>query len=84
MNHLEFHEHAFIDNNNIVINVAVFNESAHDSQLLNDVLKATPNAVKIICCCVFGKGSIGQSWDELTSSWIEVPRTLVDPLDENA
>jgi hypothetical protein len=73
MSHLEFHEHAFLDSNNVVINIAVFDESAHDSGLLNDVLKVTPNAVKVICCCTFGAAFIGQSWDESTSSWLPLP-----------
>jgi len=73
MSHLEFHEHAFIDNNNVVINVIVFSESDNNSELLNNVLNEIPNAVKTICCCTFGKGIIGQSWDGETSSWVPLP-----------
>lgn len=59
--HLEWHNHAFIDENNIVINVAVFDESAHNSQLLEDI-KTQFNATKIICCCEYGIAHIGTVW----------------------
>lgn len=70
--HLEEHQHAFLDENNIVINIAVFDEWAHNHQLLEDI-RSNMNAKKIICCCTFGLGAIGQSWDESTSSWVPLP-----------
>lgn len=62
MNHLEWHQHAFLDNNNIVINVAVFDESAHDHQLLEDI-KSSLNATSVVCCCTHGLGNIGDTWN---------------------
>jgi hypothetical protein len=61
INHLEEHQHAFIDENSIVINVAIFNESAHDSQLLNDI-KNSIGADDVVCCCTFGIAYIGGDW----------------------
>jgi hypothetical protein len=84
MSHLELHEHAFLNLSNVVINIAVFQEQDHDSALINDVMCLFEGAVKAICCCTFGRGEIGQSWDEETSSWVIVPETLLDPLDEKA
>jgi hypothetical protein len=65
MEHLEFHPHAFVDKNNVVINIAIFKESDHDSQLLNSILQATENAVQVVCCCAFGTTAIGSFWDGL-------------------
>lgn len=61
MNHLEWHQHAFIDENNIVKNVAVFDEWAHDHQLLEDIRIAN-NAKQTVCCCTFGLANIGDTW----------------------
>lgn len=60
MKHLEEHEHAFLDENNVVINVGVF--EGHDSDLLN-TLKNSNNANKIICCCDNGLAVIGGTWN---------------------
>ena len=62
MIHLEWHNHAFIDKDNKVILVAVFDEWAHDHQLLEDV-RTSNNAEKIICCCAFGLANVGDTWD---------------------
>ena len=62
MGHLENHEHAFIDENNKVINVAVFLESAHDSQLLEDI-RTSEGATQVICCCTFGAANVGDTWN---------------------
>ena len=78
MSHLEFHQHAFLDSNNVVILVAVFDTLAHDHQLLEDVKNAN-NASKIICCCKYGICGIGDTWDENTNSWIHpVVEFLID------
>jgi len=61
MEHLEEHQHAFLDENNIVMLVAIFDKSAHGSQLIEDI-KLAHNAKKIICCCDNGIASIGQEW----------------------
>jgi hypothetical protein len=63
MTHLEFHPHAFLNENNVVINVAVFDEWAHNHQLLEDI-KELNNAYKIICCCQYGLAGIGHTYDE--------------------
>lgn len=67
--HLEWHQHAFIDENNIVIDVAVFDEWAHNHQLLEDI-RAEKGATKVICCCQFGLAGIGDRWDEENQTWI--------------
>lgn len=68
-NHLEWHQHAFINSENKVINVAVFDEWAHDHQLLEDVRVAN-NATQVVCCCEFGLAGIGDTWDDQNKSWI--------------
>ena len=68
MIHLEWHQHAFIDENNTVINIAVFDESAHNHQLLEDIRIAN-NAKQVICCCQYGLPGIGWTWTE--SEFIE-------------
>jgi len=62
MNHIDFHPHAYIDENNVVINIAGFQETDHDSELLNDVLSVTVGAVKVVCCCTYGQAFIGGYW----------------------
>ena len=70
MEHLEHHQHAFLDENNIVINVVVFEESAHDSSLLNDI-QSVLGAVKIICCCTVGQiAGIGFTYDATRDAFI--------------
>jgi hypothetical protein len=82
MTHLEWHEHAFLDANNIVINVSVFDESAHNHQLLEDV-KASIGASKVICCCQYGIAGIGRQWDEATNTWVPLPEyPLLDEIAE--
>lgn len=59
--HLEWHQHAFIDENNKVILVAVFEKWAHDHQLLEDV-KIANGASSIVCCCQYGLPGVGYTW----------------------
>lgn len=61
MEHLEWHNHAYIDENNTVIGVAVFQESAHDTQLLESV-KEMYGAKQTVCCCTFGLANVGDIW----------------------
>lgn len=68
INHLEWHQHAFIDSSNKVILVAVFDEWAHNHQLLEDIRIAN-NCSKIICCCQYGLGGINDIWDEEAKTW---------------
>ena len=65
--HLEFHPHAFIKDNK-VINIAVFDESAHDSQLLNDV-KISAGADEVVCCCTFGIPGIDWTYNSTTGEF---------------
>ena len=61
INHLELHPHAFIDNNNMVIDVLAFEELAHDSSFLEDVRNQI-KAKQVVCCCTFGQAGIGNIW----------------------
>ena len=91
-NHLENHPHAFIDNNNKVIQVAAFDESGHDSELL-DAIKIQHNAVQVVCCCEFGMAEYGMYWREdkkqftpikgyVSWSWNEEAWTWIPPVPE--
>lgn len=59
--HLEWHNHAYIDENNKVINVAVFKETDHDGEILENVRQML-GAKQTICCCTFGLGGVGDTW----------------------
>lgn len=67
MNHLPNHPHAFLDENNIVINVLTFD--GHDSNLINQV-KESLNAADVKCCCDFGYAAVGG--DFLNGKFYEV------------
>jgi len=75
INHLAEHEHAFLDSNNRAINVATF--GGHDHGTLQAIAEHL-TAKKIICCCVYGKASIGDQWDEENSQWIATPYFVID------
>jgi hypothetical protein len=81
MTHLEWHNHAFLDENNFVILVAVFAESAHNHQLLEDT-KVSIGAFKIVCCCQHGITDVGRQWDDATNAWVPLP--MDPPFDEIA
>jgi hypothetical protein len=59
--HLEWHQHAFLNEDGMVIEVPVFDESAHDSDLLLTI-KEQFGASEIICCCEHGITSYGAYW----------------------
>jgi len=61
MTHLEFHPHAFINNDNVVELIAVFNESDHNTVLIEQVQEANQYK-EAICCCAFGQTAIGAKW----------------------
>jgi hypothetical protein len=61
MSHLEFHPHAFIDTNNKVINIAVFNESDHNEEIINTACLVN-GGVQAVCCCTFGETMVGATW----------------------
>jgi hypothetical protein len=59
MIHLDGHPHAFLNQNNIVIGVFLFDN--HDDNLLEQV-KLQCDAVKIISCCEFGTAGNGSEF----------------------
>ena len=75
MIHLEWHQHVFLTFDNKIINVCVFNEDAHNSQLLEDV-RVHLSADKVYCCCDVGR-EIGIDWE-----WYETefrpPKPIVE------
>ena len=82
MEHLPRHEHALLDDNNVVLNVFVFD--GHDSELL-ETIRTHNNATKVICCCDNGLAVIGGVWTGehfLDVEGNRVPPTL--PPDDNA
>jgi hypothetical protein len=76
INHLAEHPHAFLDENNIVVQIAAFSEDAHGSELL-DAIKAEHENFKVVCCCTFGKPYIGDTWDEANKTWIETTPRII-------
>ena len=74
--HLTEHEHAFLNANNIVAQIAVFAEDAHNDAEIQAFAEAI-GYIKAICCCTFGKPYIGDTWDETNKVWIQtVPRII--------
>jgi hypothetical protein len=73
--HLEQHDHAFLNANNVVEQIAVFAVDAHDDIKIQEFAEAI-GFVKAVCCCTFGKPYILDTWDETNKTWIETaPRT---------
>ena len=73
--HLEQHDHAFLNANNVVEQIAVFAADAHNDAEIQ-AFAETIGYVKAVCCCSFGKPYIGDTWDEANKTWIETaPRT---------
>lgn len=68
MEHLENHPHAFLDENNKVFDVLVFNE--HNHELINDI-KNLLQANAVVCCCDSGLGQISWIWEN--NEWIAPP-----------
>ena len=76
--HLEQHDHAFLNANNVVEQIAVFAENAHNDTEIQTFAEAI-GYVKAVCCCSFGKPYIGDTWDEANKTWIETaPRTSLE------
>lgn len=76
MEHLNGHPHAFLDENNVVIDIKVFDEWAHDDVFLEEV-KELINANQVVCCCTFGRAYRNGIWTgtefrppALYKSWI--------------
>jgi len=61
MAHFDDHRHAFIDTNNKVISILVFDESAHNSEILEEA-KNIIGATDIICCCTNGQAFVNGYW----------------------
>jgi hypothetical protein len=68
--HLENHEHAFLDANNVVGLIAVFSEDAHIDENIQAFAELI-GFVKAICCCSYGKPYMGDTWDDTKKNWIE-------------
>jgi hypothetical protein len=80
--HLEQHEHAFLNVDNVVETIAVFAENAHNDTEIQAFAEAI-GYVKAVCCCSFGKPYIGDTWDEANKTWIETaPRTSSEETNE--
>ena len=76
--HLDEHEHAFLDKNDVVRSIAVFHEDGHDDDFMQPFAQSIGYA-KAVCCCTFGKPYIGDTWDEKNKKWIETaPRKEED------
>lgn len=70
--HLDHHPHAFLDENNVVGQIAAFDGESHDDAFIQSFAGAI-GFVKAVCCCTFGLPYIGDSWDEINKTWIEDP-----------
>jgi hypothetical protein len=68
--HLEQHDHAFLNADNVVETIAVFAENAHNDTEIQAFAESI-GYVKAVCCCSFGKPYIGDTWDEANKTWIE-------------
>lgn len=78
--HLEHHEHAFLNADNVVETIAVFAENAHNDAEIQAFAEAI-GFVKAVCCCSFGKPYIGDTWDEANKTWIETADRVGTPLE---
>lgn len=77
-----FYDYAFLDENNVVINVNVFAE--HDADLI-EVVKNHLGAVQAISCDEFGVAAVGGTWNGqhfLYEDGTRVPPTHM-PVDPN-
>jgi hypothetical protein len=72
--HLENHPHAVLNTDNVVFNVLVFDELAHDSPLLEEVRIST-GATQVVCCCTLGVANIGDTW---TGEYFKSPMPTVE------
>ena len=74
MEHLENHPYAFINSENIVINVAIFHE--HDNLLVNDVTVSQEEtfniALQAISCCEEGSANVGEKFLGSGNGWLPV------------
>jgi hypothetical protein len=77
--HLENHEHAFLDLDNVVQTIAAFASDAHKDAEIQAFAQSI-GFVKAVCCCTYGKPYILDTWDEETQSWIETASRLDETL----
>jgi hypothetical protein len=80
--HLEQHDHAFLNANNVVEQIAIFAADAHNDAEIQAFAEAI-GYVKAVCCCTFGKPYIGDTWDEANKVWIQTaPRIIpIEPIE---
>ena len=69
INHLPEHEHAFLNTDNVVEQIAIFASDAHNDAEIQKFAE-TIGYVKAVCCCSFGKPYIGDIWNETNKEWI--------------
>jgi hypothetical protein len=81
INHLPEHEHAFLNADNVVEQIAVFASNAHNDEEIQKFAEAI-GYVKAVCCCSFGKPGIGDTWDEASKTWIETADRVRTPAEE--
>ena len=80
MEHLDHHEHAFIDENGVVIGIAAFDISAHNTEWIDTFMTDEHGHEKVVCCCTYGKPYIGDTWDEANKQWIETAPRIAEPI----
>jgi hypothetical protein len=74
--HLTEHEYAFLNANNIVENIAVFAEDAHNDAEIQAFAELN-GFIKSICCRTFGKPYMGDTWDEANKVWIQTAPRII-------
>lgn len=73
-------EYAFLNSDNVVETIAVFNDEINTDKSVDDFAKATGFA-KAINCSTYGKPYIGDTWNK--DSWIETaPREIIKPISD--
>lgn len=78
--HLEQHDHAFLNADNVVETIAIFAENAHNDVEIQAFAEAI-GYVKAVCCCSFGKPYIGDTWDEENKVWIKTSNPARTPVE---
>lgn len=75
-------EYAFLNENDIVQTIAIFNDEINTDESVDDFAKAT-GYVKAINCATYGKPYILDTWDADNEIWIETaPRQSETPVIE--
>lgn len=74
--------YAFLDDNNIVQSIAVFNDEIHTDITVDDFAKATGYA-RAINCQTYGQPYVNDTWDEESQNWIETAPRVSELIVEN-